>query len=74
MCTLKYKGSFESFANSERYKTLITGEVPNMEFESFANSERYKTRVFTDKKNVAFESFANSERYKTLFKYVAIPF
>ena len=34
---------FESFANSERYKTKsrITDEFGG--FESFANSERYKT-------------------------------
>ena len=34
---------FESFANSERYKTLYLTEYKRVKFESFANSERYKT-------------------------------
>ena len=56
---------FESFANSERYKTskLVTG-LP-FRFESFANSERYKTLFHSIYKCILFESFANSERYKT---------
>ena len=56
---------FESFANSERYKTskLVTG-LP-FRFESFANSERYKTFVGIIAHDIMFESFANSERYKT---------
>ena len=37
------KDQFESFANSERYKTYTAEEVANAMFESFANSERYKT-------------------------------
>ena len=37
---------FESFANSERYKT-ITRTGRSLEwFESFANSERYKTEAY----------------------------
>ena len=34
---------FESFANSERYKTADPTVNITFEFESFANSERYKT-------------------------------
>ena len=34
---------FESFANSERYKTIEVDEECVTKFESFANSERYKT-------------------------------
>ena len=34
---------FESFANSERYKTPFCGVIYEPAFESFANSERYKT-------------------------------
>ena len=34
---------FESFANSERYKTMHKLTTQYGEFESFANSERYKT-------------------------------
>ncbi len=34
---------FESFANSERYKTYNETIQKQQEFESFANSERYKT-------------------------------
>ena len=34
---------FESFANSERYKTVSIFIVFTATFESFANSERYKT-------------------------------
>ena len=34
---------FESFANSERYKTRSAGKTTYFKFESFANSERYKT-------------------------------
>ena len=34
---------FESFANSERYKTINQAGGKRNEFESFANSERYKT-------------------------------
>ena len=34
---------FESFANSERYKTPKTIHTTKKPFESFANSERYKT-------------------------------
>ena len=35
--------SFESFANSERYKTVVDELYTEDLFESFANSERYKT-------------------------------
>ena len=34
---------FESFANSERYKTTRMSKESIRQFESFANSERYKT-------------------------------
>ena len=34
---------FESFANSERYKTDVEAQEQKAQFESFANSERYKT-------------------------------
>ena len=34
---------FESFVNSERYKTLQTRKKEVSTFESFVNSERYKT-------------------------------
>ena len=34
---------FESFANSERYKTGKYHVTQLSQFESFANSERYKT-------------------------------
>ena len=36
-------GGFESFANSERYKTNRNTIITETQFESFANSERYKT-------------------------------
>ena len=32
---------FESFANSERYKTTSTFAISNPSFESFADSERF---------------------------------
>ena len=56
---------FESFANSERYKTLLYKDKTIEEFESFANSERYKTFIKNNYTLAVFESFANSERYKT---------
>ena len=56
---------FESFANSERYKTNKLAEKLLEEFESFANSERYKTSLQIMFMLNQFESFANSERYKT---------
>ena len=56
---------FESFANSERYKTLFHSIYKCILFESFANSERYKTFVGIIAHDIMFESFANSERYKT---------
>ena len=39
---------FESFANSERYKTCNHSPSNNDKFESFANSERYKTDLNFD--------------------------
>ena len=36
---------FESFANSERYKTTPSVPLDVKAFESFANSERYKTNT-----------------------------
>ena len=59
---------FESFANSERYKTLGKLYAVESEFESFANSERYKTAPVIFFESRLFESFANSERYKTIQK------
>ena len=56
---------FESFANSERYKTMHKLTTQYGEFESFANSERYKTMHKLTTQYGEFESFANSERYKT---------
>ena len=57
--------SFESFANSERYKTAFLPRLLLCKFESFANSERYKTINTIARTTLPFESFANSERYKT---------
>ena len=56
---------FESFANSERYKTTPSVPLDVKAFESFANSERYKTMHKLTTQYGEFESFANSERYKT---------
>ena len=39
---------FESFANSERYKTKQHRRKRKQQFESFANSERYKTSTWRD--------------------------
>ena len=57
---------FESFANSERYKTGDSEKDKTIAFESFANSERYKTSIISLFNMPSFESFANSERYKTV--------
>ena len=39
---------FESFVNSERYKTEHGFHLPTTRFESFVNSERYKTKTQKD--------------------------
>ena len=62
---MRKKHRFESFANSERYKTTLDRLDKGATFESFANSERYKTHVQKAEAICKFESFANSERYKT---------
>ena len=57
---------FESFVNSERYKTTIVLTEEVVKFESFVNSERYKTGIRAVRPLAKFESFVNSERYKTV--------
>ena len=61
------KGTFESFVNSERCKTLSSPLPQFPRFESFVNSERCKTIDTSAFVLLTFESFVNSERCKTVF-------
>ena len=63
--SVRFVFPFESFANSERYKTGDTDWVTATGLRALLIQKDTKRHHGSEHHGRAFESFANSERYKT---------